>query len=222
MRYVKITSRCKEFDDYISENTHLLSSEWESLPTKPIHVKTALHNRLLKNQQGLCIYCQRKLKAKKALSDLSTEEIRELKKEIRKSMIEHIRPRTKDPGFTYVFCNLSVACNKEYDKTEYCEDVKHDKYDEELFLNPLENSNIEQYFGYDTDGTIFPKNNDEKAKYMISVVLGLNNDVLKSMREYSFLDYSQQIIDGEITEAELLDEYQEQLPEFYSMLKYLL
>ncbi len=222
MRYVKITSRCKEFDDYISENTHLLSSEWESLPTKPIHVKTALHNRLLKNQQGLCIYCQRKLKAKKVLSDLSTEEIRELKKEIRKSMIEHIRPRTKYPELTYVFCNLSVACNKEYDKTEYCEDVKHSEYTEALFLNPLEESNIEQYFGYDQDGAVFPKDNNEKAYYMINVVLDLNNDVLKSFRSYSFLDHSQKILNGEITRAELLDEKQEQLPEFYSMLKYLL
>ncbi len=222
MRYVKIASRCKEFDDYINEQAEYVSKKWENLPTKPIHIKTVLHNRLLKNQQGLCIYCQRKLKAKKAPSDLSTDEIRELKKEIRKSMIEHIRPRIKYPELTYVFCNLSVACNKQDDVTEYCEDVKHGEYDENLFLNPLENHDIEQYFGYDTDGTIFPKDNNSNAKYMIEVVLDLNNNVLKSMREYSFLDYSQQILNGEITEAELLNEQQEQLPEFYSMLKYLL
>lgn len=232
MRYIKIIGRCQEFDDYIAQNADHMPKKWDN--ALPGDIKTALHNHLLKQQQGLCIYCQKEIREKKILKSLSEDE-RKLEEErllveereskekgipTRISIIEHIRPKDKDkyPELTFVLCNLSVACNRKNKKdSEYCEDRKHNKYDENNFLNPFEVTDIESYFEYDTEGRIIPKNDNEKAKYMINDVLDLDNFVLRQMRKNQYILFSKM----DIQEAEeiLLDEDTEQLPQFYSMLK---
>lgn len=216
MRYIKIISKCEEFDNHISENIQYISG-WDI----PTDVKTILHNHLLKQQQGLCVYCQREIKAKKSKEELSLD--RHIVSD-RISMIEHIRPKDKKrfPDLIYCYFNLAVACKKEKKgDIEYCEDKKDNEYNVEFFLNPLEDLDIEQYFGYDAEGTIFPKNGNEKSQYMIETVLNLNNDVLNLMRKETFKNYFEMIMTDESIKDILLDEQQEQLPEFYSMLKYL-
>ena len=115
MRFIDKSKRCDEFDKYINDNPHGLSStgKW-NLPTD---IKNKLHNNILK-QQGLCIYCQQELPEKENPQYLP------------ESIIEHLRPKTKYAGLTYVFCNLSVACKKHKQKKDkkelidFCEDRK--------------------------------------------------------------------------------------------------
>lgn len=222
MRFINKSSRCPEFDNYINENAEYLSSQGEwNLQTD---IKEKLHNHILEQQKGLCIYCEQQLSKKTGAEYLPD------------AIIEHIRPRTnsKYPELTYIFCNLSVACKKHIDKKgiknndkanistpeaiDFCEDRKDKEYNEQLFLNPHEVEDIESYFEYDTEGRIFPKNDNEKAKYMIEKALNLAHTKLINMRKEQYLIFSESPIEET---DDLLNENAEQLPAFYSMLKQL-
>jgi len=206
MRYIKQIERCKEFDDHIDNSS--ISTKWD-LPTD---VKTALHNHLLKQQQGLCIYCEQKIFPKGKEGQY-----------LPKSMIEHVRPKDRDkyPELTYILCNLAVACRatEEKPKDVYCEDNKKNLYDENNFLNPLEKVDVEDYFEYDAEGKIHPKNNNTKAKYMIEKILNLDCTTLQNMRKEIYSIY----INMPLADVEtiLRDDKNESLPPFYSMLKQL-
>ena len=215
MRFIDKTETYPEFETYIANNqAHL--GKW-NLPTD---IKNALHNHILEQQKGLCIYCQKWLFEKKGAECLPP------------SMIEHIRPRAKKEyeHLTYDFHNLAVACKKYINKEgvketefltpkdiDFCEDRKDDEYDETLFLHPHEMADIEDYFEYDTEGRIFAKNGNEKADYMIKTALNLNHSILQNMRKIQYDIYAQRDL-FEIIE-ELNDIDVSRLPEFYSMLK---
>ncbi|MCK9637517.1 MAG: TIGR02646 family protein [Methylobacter tundripaludum] len=211
MRFIDKSSRCKEFDDYVNKNSEFFSIKggWDL----PADVKIILHNHLLKQQKGLCIYCEQQLLEKTGAEYLP------------ESIIEHIRPRTKQkyPELTYICCNLSVACKKskkkedKNDDIDFCEDRKADEYDELKFLNPTELPEIEAYFEYDIEGNIFPYRNNERARYMIEVALNLNHKKLNNMRKTQYDIFSEMNIED--VENILLDGNAEQLPAFYSMLK---
>jgi len=93
MRFIDKPKRCQDFDNFISNPNNLLGS-WD-LPTD---VKTTLHNHLVEEQKGLCIYCQQSIQ-KKFGPDYPS-----------KTLIEHLRPRGKYYELTFVYCNLSVSC----------------------------------------------------------------------------------------------------------------
>jgi uncharacterized protein (TIGR02646 family) len=209
MRFIDKIEACTEFETYIADNKQYLG-KW-NLPT---NIKNTLHNHILKQQKGLCIYCQKQLFEKKGAEYLPP------------SMIEHIRPRELYQDLTYDFYNLSVACKKYIQKEEpidLCEDKKDDEYNEKLFLHPHKINDIESYFEYDADGHIFAKSDDEKkaekANYMIKTVLNLDHIVLQNMRKTQFEIYAERLL-SEVIE-ELSDTDVNQLPAFYSMLKYL-
>ena len=213
MRFIDKSERCQEFDDYVNENSKFLSTKgkWD-LPT---NIKTTLHSHLWKQQKGLCIYCEQEIHKKIGAEYLP------------KSLIEHIRPRTKEkyPELTYIFCNLSIACKKNTtDKKEnidFCEHKKGDEYDESKFLSPTELPGVESYFEYDTEGNIFPRGDDECAKYMIRA-LKLDHNILNDMRKNQFLEFSGKVLNEigiEAIESMLQDEQSEQLPAFYSIAK---
>ena len=213
MRFIDKSKRYDKFDEYINKNTQHLSStgEW-NLPTD---IKNKLHNHILKQQQGLCIYCQKELPEKEKAQHLP------------ESIIEHLRPRTKYAELTYVFCNLSVACKKHKQKKDkkelidFCEDRKDEEYDEDKFLNPHELVDIETYFKYDIEGNIFASNN-ESADYMIETVLNLSHSTLKEMRKTQYDIFLQMSYDDfNVVEEILSDDKSEKLPPFYSMLKFL-
>ncbi|MFZ2726542.1 MAG: retron system putative HNH endonuclease [Methylococcaceae bacterium] len=220
MRFIDKTETCSEFETYIADNkAHL--GKW-NLPTD---IKNTLHNHILKQQKGLCIYCQQWLFEKKEAELLPP------------SMVEHIRPRKKRPELTYEFTNLAVACKKYIDKKgvkdtkiltpediDFCEDKKDDEYDETLFLHPHEITDIEDYFEYDTEGKIFAKDKNEfakdrneKAQYMIEIALNLNHRDLQNMRKIQLDIYAERDLFEVIEELNDIDV--SRLPKFYSMLK---
>jgi uncharacterized protein (TIGR02646 family) len=219
MRYIDKSRRCAEFDEYVNNDS---PSVWEEFKTD---IKLKLHQHLWREQQGLCIYCQQEVPEKT-----------ETEYKIR-SHIEHIRPRrgfNRDKYVHLTFCyeNLSVSCEgfdcKTDDslnpKKEFCEHNKHNEYDEDKFLNPVECKDIEDYFSYEINGKIRPNSNKNqedisKAEYMIEI-LYLNHPTLTNMRNKQYQLIIEQQKNG-IDIKEFLNPHYDLLPGFYTMLKQL-
>ncbi len=107
-------------------------------------------------------------------------------------------------------------------KKEFCEHRKADEYDENQFLNPIEQPEIADYFEYDIEGRIFANHlrsniDQQKANYMIKI-LALDHRELNRLRESS---YSQLIQENDSDIKELLNPNYPLLPAFYTMLNFL-
>jgi len=216
MRYIDKSNRCVEFDTWVTEDK---PENWRDFPKYPTDVKHVLHNHLWREQQGLCVYCQQAIPEKKTAQ--SSEQIR--------SHIEHIRPRSlpKYSGLTFDYSNLSVSCQG-FDcaatgkpKQEFCEHRKANEYDENLFLHPVEQQDIEDHFEYNVIGEIYPnpsksESEQQKANYMIKI-LALNHKTLTQLRARAaqVFNGNREQISGVLNPNDVL------LPEFYSMLKFL-
>jgi uncharacterized protein (TIGR02646 family) len=174
-------------------------------------------------QKGLCAYCEQEIPKEDSL----------------KSHPEHIRSQRDFKHLTFVFENIILSCEgfnltleeqKVEEKRQFCAHMKDRtiggvrNYDDTLFLNPSEITDIETYFRYDSEGNIEPnpqKSVAEKARanYMIRV-LELNHSVLIEMRRNQYDIWLEKQMT--LTEAELtveLDENQPLLPAFFTMLK---
>jgi len=140
--------------------------------------KRALRKYILKYEQNfLCIYCEGKI--------TSTNE---------SSHLEHIKPKHLDiENLTFNYKNISVSCNgncdnNSEDKINYNCGHRKDKndtpYNDDKFLNPVEEKDIRDYFEYDFDDYfINPSDKDiQKAQYMIDT-LHLNDGGLPKARE---------------------------------------
>jgi uncharacterized protein (TIGR02646 family) len=210
MRYIRKSTGCTQFLEWFTENQ---PSCWDV----PTDVKHTLHSHLWREQQGLCVYCQQAIPEKKTAQ--SSAQIR--------SHIEHIRPRRYlDRMFDYD--NLSISCEG-FDcaattpqKKEFCEHRKADEYDENQFLNPIEQQEIADYFKYDVEGRIFANHlrshtDQQKANYMIKI-LALDHKELNRLREANYL---QLIQENSSDIKELLNPNYPLLPAFYPMLDFL-
>ena len=144
--------------------------------------KKTLREYILKNEQNcLCIYCESKISSDK-----------------NSSHIEHIRPKAHDkyPHLTFEYKNLAVSCNGtchnvNNDQMKHsCGHLKDNEYDENLFLNPVEITDIRDYFEYDIDeGEIKASSkNVNKASYMITT-LHLNDGRLPSARKKALQNF---------------------------------
>jgi len=199
---------------YIDNLNHNTLFDWDELQT---HLKINLHQHLWREQQGLCIYCQQGVPEKTGTEYHI------------KSHIEHIRPRSNYPNLTFEYNNLSISCegfdcSQEKGKQAFCEHRKGDEYDEDKFLNPVEITEIEEYFEYDIEGGIYPNSSKnqkdkEKAEYMIRI-LDLNHKILKNMRKEQYQTIVESTINGENIK-DILNPNYETLESFYSMLKLL-
>jgi len=212
MKYIRKSTCCTQFAEWFTENQ---ASCWSELPTE---VKHTLHSHLWREQQGLCVYCQQAIPEKAAKQ--SSTQIR--------SHIEHIRPRSVYPDRMFDYDNLSISCEG-FDctaatpqKKKFCEHRKADEYDENQFLNPIEQQEIANYFEYDIEGRIFANHlrsntDQQKANYMIKI-LALDHKELNRLRESS---YSQLIQENNSDIKELLNPDVPLLPAFYPMLNFL-
>ncbi len=237
MRYIEKKSSCEEFEAFVVKKklekyiqTYLKSRKRSKLKTpwkkftqsrEGGQVKITLHTHLLNEQKGLCIYCQQAIPEK-------------LDSRIAYSHIEHIKERNFHAHLTFKHKNLSVSCNGfdcSIEEPEAIEDfcghtkgelVQKQGIEEELFLNPTEIENIENFFEYDFEGNIAPNTDrsqidQQKAAYVIDL-LDLQNSNLIQMRINQLNDLNQMSIDGFDIE-EFLNETAEKLPAFFSMLK---
>ncbi|WP_069472829.1 retron system putative HNH endonuclease, partial [Candidatus Marithrix sp. Canyon 246] len=112
------------------------------------------------------------------------------------SHIEHIEPQEKNPQRRFDYNNLIASCNggeaccsdnqkNSYDQLDInsCGHRKSNEFDSKLFLNPIAQTDINDYFDYNhhtaaiMPSTVMPK----KAQYMIDL-LNLDNQYLCNSR----------------------------------------
>ncbi len=144
---------------------------------KELHCKPKLRDHLRQEQQELCAYCEGKL-------------------ENNNSHIEHIEPQEKNPQRRFDYKNLIVSCNggeaccSDTEKNSYedidinsCGHRKSNDFNSNLFLNPVELTDINYYFDYNRHtAAIIPSTiMSKKAQYMIDL-LNLDNVYLRNSR----------------------------------------
>lgn len=132
---------------------------------------------LIDEQNNLCGYCE------KLITDSKD------------AHIEHIKPKYLSASSRFDYNNLIVSCNginticdssiskTQRKKLHSCGHKKNNCYDENLFLNPTIERNLEKYLKYDNStgqiiATGFANN---KAKYTIEI-LNLDNERLNLAR----------------------------------------
>jgi len=169
--------------------------DWDEIDTD---VKEQLFKHLLVDEQSeYCPYCERKI--------LYVEPSGK-----KKYRIEHIYPRKGDDGAgykekTFEYQNLIVSCDGTWiGKEKTCDHAKAGKFDEGLFINPVEENPI-NFLKYSMDdGEISPvKENGEqdyhRANYTIDL-LQLNAEPLKHARR-GYID----LLIEKSSEADFLD-----------------
>jgi uncharacterized protein (TIGR02646 family) len=163
--------------------------------------KETLVEVLRQEQCCLCIYCEC------FLPDDDDSCYEELEQQLRKdsknvkgrvggdnrscSHIEHLKPKERYSSLKFVYENLTLSCQGIDDKDEMriektCGHAKYDCFDEEKFINPVEEHDIAKYFSYDEEeGRIIASGvNDEKSNHMIEL-LNLNSKNLLIKRHQS-------------------------------------
>ena len=215
MRFIDKTNRLLDWDDYIAQSK---PTKWENTSDKK---RLQLHKHLHLLQNGLCIYCEQKIKSVQ----------RDTKNAIQPSHLDHVLPKS-DVLFAALFLeqdNLAMSCmgfregKYELDNTgrvkrvkgmmyDFCGHPKDNKMDINLFINPLKVLETQKYFTYDINGKILPSNkNREKAKYTIDL-LNLNHPDLVAWR---LEVYNTLLEDTELDITSHLTTF----PTFYSMVK---
>jgi len=130
-----------------------------------VEIKTQLREYLIKEQYGLCAYCERKLEDK---GDLS---------------IDHFKKRELFPNLTLEYYNFFISCKSK----NHCESFKDNKFktlkkeDYAKIIHPYSDE-PEYYLSYNFMGEMVPNDNlkdfeIEKANFTIKI-FNLNDRVL--------------------------------------------
>ena len=146
---------------------------------------------LEKEQNWLCGYCEAKLE------DTFIREKREDKELIH---IEHIKPKHLDyDNLSFEYYNLLVSCSgkcfTDKNKPLTCGHKKGDKFDENLFLNPVKEKDIRDYFIYTENGNIgMSLKNKEKSKYTMELLeLNTFNNELPEARRIALKKFKESV-----------------------------
>jgi|JI9StandDraft_1071089.scaffolds.fasta_scaffold79180_1 uncharacterized protein (TIGR02646 family) len=232
MRYIDKSVKFDLLDKYKDFHT-MYDKPWDEFKNPD---KTVTHNYILRTQKYLCAYCQQKLRERDSSYSFGH--------------LEHIIPRDESKELTFNYANLVVCCQgfdiEEYREKiksgrvkrseEFCAPKKGSKLNHNLFLNPVTEELIEEYFDYeivnsqndprskecrimpDESRTIEEK---EKSQYTIDLLL-LNHNMLKTMRAKVYDEFQKQYLKAQNKNQFLeliFDESTNELNEFFSMLK---
>ena len=161
-----------ESPEFFEKEKQLLVDDpaWDNL-----HCKRELRLHLIKEQKGLCVYCER------GIDDAN-------------SHVEHLFAQSDNPVKRFDYGNLVASCNgdqcdsaaKDSYKPEdvhSCGHKKSDDLDVDKFLNPILHGNIGHYFVYDKEkcSICTSGKDDERAIYTIKL-LNLDNHRLNNER----------------------------------------
>lgn len=168
----------KELQGWIDRNRY----KWKNWD-KAQEFKRKIKSHLIKEQGGLCCYCEREIKLNN-----KTETNDKIATDDKSNFhIEHLKPKSKYPQFQFDLNNLLLSCSGEEDeihkKCNHCGHAKGNKYDPSKFISPL-NPDCEEKFRYLEDGQIIASDLDQEspANYTIKL-LKLNSPVLRKHRE---------------------------------------
>lgn len=122
--------------------------DWGSFSATPCYNMVA--DSLRTEQCFLCCYCE---------SRIDRDD----------SHVEHLVPRSKDPGLTYTYDNLASSCNGGTGVDRHCGHKKGGDFDPHRFVSP-DDGMAGELFKYLTDGSIQPANHVKRAEYMLSLL----------------------------------------------------
>lgn len=232
MRYIDKSEKFELLDKY--KDFHKEHQKpWDEFKNPD---KTVTHNYILRTQKYLCAYCQQKL--------------RERDNSYSFGHLEHIIPRDESKELTFDYANLVVCCQgfdiEEYREKiksgrvkrseEFCAPKKGSELNHSLFLNPVTEELIEEYFDYEiVNSQNDPRSKEciimadkgrapqerNKADYTINLLL-LNHSILKTMRAKVYDEFQKQYLKAQNKNQFLeliFDESTNELNEFFSMLK---
>jgi uncharacterized protein (TIGR02646 family) len=156
-----------------------------------VTVKNDVYDALLREQGYICCYCGMQI----------TRDT---------SHIEHFKPKS---NITYVhlvldYTNLLVSCKGESEEEHrvpvHCGHKKHDWYDEQLMVSPLD-ENCASFFRYAASGEILPTDAPDKKEAAQTTIekLGLGIEKLRLMRSAA-IDGALLAIEGLTDEETLL------------------
>lgn len=204
MRYVPKPG-CSEWEIFLAEfGGRLTSKDWNGLTKVSEKVKSErvqvgqlakedLHKSIWQEQRGLCIYCTQNIPSIPLT---------------RYSHLEHVKPKgsKKNPSpyyhLRFDYNNIAVSCNgfecstnEDVETRKYCGHYKDNRYkppayDDNLFINPHQETNIESFFSYNIEGEISCSEvgmvfGEDRVKYMI-LHLGLNEQKLVDFRKRTY------------------------------------
>ena len=175
MRYIQKKDIPQFFIDDTEELRELIKvvpqKEKKDIWDKKYKRKRELKKYLLEIEQNwLCGYCEAKLE------EVFYREKREDKELIH---IEHIKPKYLDyDNLSFDYYNLLVSCSgKCFTKNNRpltCGHKKGNKFNENLFLNPIKERDIRDYFIYTNSGQIGMSSKDQKKSKYTMDLLELN------------------------------------------------
>ena len=177
--------------------------------------KDSIKESILKEQQFLCAYCEKEIKSYADVAHL-----------------EHIKPKSIYLERCFDYDNLVMSCNgdqsSDVNKEDYednihsCGHPKKSNFDEKRFLNPVDLTNISDYFSYDIDTGKIQASEKEptKAQYMIEL-LNLDNPYLNNSRINARKSLLKKVIKSKYPEQEIQKLLNSDLsPAFISYLRY--
>jgi uncharacterized protein (TIGR02646 family) len=179
MRYIEKTNSPTFFEQ---EKQNLIDdSAWKNL-----YCKNELRSYLIEEQKQLCAYCERRIDGNN-------------------SHIEHIYPQSDNVTLRFEYDNLIASCNGDQcepslkddfqpEDINSCGHKKSNKMDDDIFLNPVKQKDIQEYFSYDkeTCAICSSEKNLENATYTIKL-LGLDNPRLNLERSNARIALEQAI-----------------------------
>ncbi len=196
MRYIQKKEIPQSFiddtKDLVTKIKETSQKEKKDIWDKEYKNKRELKKYILEVEQNwLCGYCEAKL-----------EET--FKKEKRENLelihIEHIKPKHLDyDNLSFDYYNLLVSCSgkcfTQGNKPLTCGHKKGKKFDENLFLNPVKDIDIRDYFIYSDNGYIGSSSkNEEKSKYTMNLLeLNAFNNQLCEARIIALKEFTRKV-----------------------------
>lgn len=161
---MKYIVKMNEPDDLARWKT-LANDNWQpNYENMPGDIKNSIKISLIKEQGGLCCYCERRIDPDD-------------------SHIEHFQPQSDESVDSINYQNLLCSCQKMTKKSEprHCGTLKGDWFDKNLTVSPFD-PDCERRFAFLGNGNIKPNNDNDQAAAETIKRLGLGISKLNSLR----------------------------------------
>ncbi len=176
---MKHITKNQEPPAFIQWKSGKATTKWNKLGGASL-LKRVLHTSILREQGGICCYCETILIN-------------------RKSHIEHFVPRSADASLTFDYNNLLCSCqvNLTKDSPRTCGIAKGSSFHKNL-VSPLE-QDCEQHFTFTYDGEI--QGNDTRGQKTVTR-LNLNEPALVEKRKSLIDTFTDMLGDEDFTEED--------------------
>jgi uncharacterized protein (TIGR02646 family) len=135
--------------------------------------KIRVREKLWKEQNGMCVYCGRRVEANGRDSKTGQPTVH----------IEHFRPQSRYRALELCHANLFLSCGPSGIQGETCGNKKDDWFDEALTVYP-NHTDVLDRFKCNLNGKLVPKSSTDSAANEMINKLNLNHDELVAGRKH--------------------------------------